>query len=215
MKLSIIIPNYNSSKSIGDTLDSLIGKRVPIYELIVIDDASMGNTLEYAKRYPIKIFKILRSKFGHGKTRNLGAKLARGEYLVCITQDAIPANNNWLANLLVNLKKEDVAGAFGRQLPNKTADPLDVFNYNKDYPNKRRIISTDIVGVAEEVRENNCGIIIKPKDSLALAEAIIKLLENPKLAKKMGENGRKFVENKYSWEQIMEKIEQVYKEVCI
>jgi hypothetical protein len=117
--------------------------------------------------------------------------------------------------LLVNLKIENVAGVFGRQLPNKTADPLDFFNYNKDYPNKRRIISTDIVGVAEEVRENNCGIIIKPKDSLALAEAIIKLLENPKLAKKMGENGRKFVENKYSWEQIMEKIEQVYKEVCI
>ena len=72
MKLSIIIPNYNSSKSIGDTLDSLIDQRVPIYELIVIDDASMDNTLEYAKRYPIKIFKILRSKFGHGKTRNLG-----------------------------------------------------------------------------------------------------------------------------------------------
>ena len=118
-------------------------------------------------------------------------------------------------NLLVNLKKEDVAGAFDRQLPNKTADPLDVFNYNNDYPNKRRIISTDIVGVAEEVRENNCRIIIKPKDSLALAEAIIKLLGNPKLAKKMGENGKKFVENKYSWEQIMERIEQAYKEACI
>lgn len=114
VKLSIIIPNYNSSKSIGNTLHSLIDQRVPIYELNVIDDASMDNTLEYEKKCPIKIFKILRSEFGHSKTRNLGAKLARGEYLVYITQDAIPANNNWLANLLVNLKKEDVAGAFGR-----------------------------------------------------------------------------------------------------
>ncbi len=74
MKLSIIIPNYNYSKSLGDTLDSLIDQRVLIYELIVIDDASTDSTLEYAKKYPIKIFKILRSEFGHGKTRNLGKK---------------------------------------------------------------------------------------------------------------------------------------------
>ena len=49
MKLSIIIPNHNSSKSIGDTLDSFIDQRVPIYELIVIDEAFMDNTLEYEK----------------------------------------------------------------------------------------------------------------------------------------------------------------------
>jgi hypothetical protein len=85
----------------------------------------------------------------------------------------------------------------------------------KDYPNKRRIISTDIVGVAEEIRENNCRIIIKPKDSKDLAEAMITLLKNPKLAKKIGGNGRRLVENKYFWEQIMERIEQVYKEACI
>ena len=70
-----------------------------------------------------------------------------------------------------------MAGAFGRLLPIKNTESLDVFNYNKDYPNKRKIISTDIVGVAEEVRKNNCRIIIKPKDSQALAEAIIKLLK--------------------------------------
>jgi glycosyltransferase involved in cell wall biosynthesis len=45
---------------------------------------------------------------------------------------------------------------------------------------------TDIVGVAKEVRENNCRIIIKPKDSKGLAKAIIKILNNPKLAKKWG-----------------------------
>jgi len=50
VKLSIIIPNHNSSKSIGDTLHSLIDQRVPIYELIVIDDAFMDNTLEYEKK---------------------------------------------------------------------------------------------------------------------------------------------------------------------
>jgi archaellum biogenesis ATPase FlaH len=124
---------------------------------------------------------------------------------------------------LIQIKKSEsaeviVVDSLGKKRLNfirKTADPLDVFNYNKDYSNKRRIISTDIVGVAEEVRENNCRIIINPKDSKDLAEAIVKILKNSKLAKKMGGNGRRLVENKYSWEQIMERIEQVYKEACI
>lgn len=75
------------------------------------------------------------------------------------------------------------------------------------------VIATDIVGVAREVRQNNCGIIVKPKDSQALAEAIIKLLKNPKLAKKMGENGRILVEEKYGWEKIAKKVEKIYEKV--
>ena len=73
-----------------------------------------------------------------------------GCHKVKLSINAIPANNNWLTNLLVNLKKEDVAGAFGRQLPNKAADPLDVFDCNKDYPNKRRVILTDTVGMLKK-----------------------------------------------------------------
>jgi glycosyltransferase involved in cell wall biosynthesis len=72
------------------------------------------------------------------------------------------------------------------------------------------VIATDIVGVAREVKQNNCGIIVKPKDSQALAEAIIKLLKNPKLAKKMGENGRILVEEKWGWEKIAKRVEKIY-----
>ena len=50
---------------------------------------------------------------------------------------------------------------------------------------QRKITSTDIVEIAEEVKENNCKIVINPKDSIALTEAITKLLENTKLVKKM------------------------------
>jgi rhamnosyltransferase len=37
----------------------------------------------------VKIVKIKAEEFGHGKTRNLGAKLAKGKYVIYITQDAI------------------------------------------------------------------------------------------------------------------------------
>lgn len=75
------------------------------------------------------------------------------------------------------------------------------------------IVSTDIVGVAEDVKENNAGIIVPPRNPDALADAIIYLLENKDLARKMGENGRRLVEEKYTWKRIAEMTEKIYEEV--
>lgn len=78
---------------------------------------------------------------------------------------------------------------------------------------KTPVIGTDIVGIAKEIRKNNCGIVVKPKDSKELAEAIIKILKNPKLAKKMGENGRELVEKEYNWVKVAREVEKIYGEV--
>ena len=75
------------------------------------------------------------------------------------------------------------------------------------------VISTEIVGVAEDVKRNNAGIIVPPKDPEALADAIIKLLDDKDLTKKMGANGRGLVEEKYTWKRVAEMTEKVYKEV--
>lgn len=75
------------------------------------------------------------------------------------------------------------------------------------------VISTSIVGIATEIKRNNCGIIVEPKDSYALAEAIIKILNSPISAKEMGENGRKLVEEKYSWLNISDMVAETYKEL--
>ena len=138
---SIILLTLNAGEKFRKVLKAIFNQTYNNFEVIIIDSSSIDNTLEYAKRHPIKIFKIPRSDFGHGKTRNLGAKLARGRYVVYLSQDAIPADNNWLANLLINLKKEDVAGVFGKQIPNITANPLDFFSYKEDYPDIRKSIS--------------------------------------------------------------------------
>lgn len=75
------------------------------------------------------------------------------------------------------------------------------------------VVATDIVGIARGVKQNNCGIIVKPRNSDTLAEAIVKILKNPKLVRKMGENGRKLVEDKYNWKVISNKIINVYREL--
>jgi len=138
---SIILLTLNPGEKFKKVLKAIFNQTYKDYEVILIDSSSTDNTLKYAKKYPIRIYRIQREDFGHGKTRNLGAKLAKGQYVVYLTQDAIPADNKWLVNLLVNLKTTDVAGVFGRQVPHSTATPLDLFNYNEDYPNIKKIIS--------------------------------------------------------------------------
>ena len=75
------------------------------------------------------------------------------------------------------------------------------------------VISTEIVGVAEDIKKNNAGLIVMPKDSDALAVAIIKILKDEDLQKEMGSNGRKLVEEKYTWKGIAKMMEKVYNEL--
>lgn len=71
------------------------------------------------------------------------------------------------------------------------------------------IVSTN-VGGAPELLKNNSGILVEPKNPLELAIAIIKVLEDSKLAQGLSQNAKKFVENEFSLEKMLEKTERIY-----
>ncbi|GAI52085.1 unnamed protein product [marine sediment metagenome] len=89
------------------------------FEVIIIDSGSTDKTIEIAKEYPVRLIQIKPEEFGHGKTRNYGADISEGEYLVFLTQDAIPFDNNWLRYLISNLEDENVAGVYNKQIPRR------------------------------------------------------------------------------------------------
>ena len=74
------------------------------------------------------------------------------------------------------------------------------------------IVASKVGGIPEIVKDGENGLLVPPRDSEALADAIIYLLENEDIREKMGKNGRKKGEN-YSWERIAEETEKVYEEV--
>lgn len=65
--------------------------------------------------------------------------------------------------------------------------------------------------VAKVVKETNCGILFNPEDPQDIARAIKKILENPKKAKAMGDNGRRAFNKKYNWEVEEKKLLKVYR----
>ncbi|MDA9983205.1 glycosyltransferase [Gammaproteobacteria bacterium] len=125
LQVSIVIPTYNGGSLFEDCLARIFEQQVEfVYEVIVIDSGSIDGTLQILKKYPVQVSTIPNSAFNHGSTRNRGIEISSGELVVLITQDAIPANDYWLSNLVKNFEDKAVAGVYCRQVPRETADVL-------------------------------------------------------------------------------------------
>ena len=92
MKVSVIVPIYNSEAYLKDCLDSLVNQTLEEIEIIAIDDASTDQSFnilqQYQRKYPnkLKIFQH-ETNLGQSKTRNDGLKLATGEYIGFVDSD--------------------------------------------------------------------------------------------------------------------------------
>jgi len=139
INVSIVILTKNAGKNFKKVLDGIFSQSFKSFEVIIIDSNSTDNTLEIAKQYPTKIIKIKPEEFGHGRTRNLGAELAKGKYVVYLTHDAIPKNKSWLSELIKPFKDKKIAGVYSRQIPRKNENEIDKFFYFGLYPNKDKV----------------------------------------------------------------------------
>ncbi len=135
--ISIIFLTYNGlSDHFEETLKSVLKQKTSYsYEIIVIDSGSTDGTVNFVKKYPrIKLIQISNSNFSHGGTRQLGAKKSSGKYLVYLSQDATPANNFWLEELVKKLAKDDdIVVVSSRIIPRPEVPTLRKYNVLSDW----------------------------------------------------------------------------------
>ena len=72
------------------------------------------------------------------------------------------------------------------------------------------VVASNFPEIARVIKEADCGILVDPTDVDEIVDAILYLLEHPEEAKRMGENGRRAVEEKYNWERMEEKLLELY-----
>jgi len=77
---------------------------------------------------------------------------------------------------------------------------------------KKPVIGSDVGGIPYVIDNEQSGLLVPPKDPEALADAIIEILTNPQLAKKMGENGYKKVKENFLWDKQIEKTKKIIEE---
>jgi len=82
-------------------------------------------------------------------------------------------------------------------------DPMPNVTLEANYL-KTPVIASNVCGIPEQVIDKKTGFVIKENDPLKYAAAIENLLQNEKLRYAMGENGRKFVIENFSWKIVIE-----------
>lgn len=139
LKLSIIIPTLNAEAYLPDLLEKLASQTVSDKEIIVIDSESDDRTIEIALSFDVNIQSIPKKEFNHGGTRNRAARSARGDYLVFLTQDALPVNDFLLEHLVAPFKMDSkIALSYGRQIAHDHSRDIEKFIRGFNYPETSR-----------------------------------------------------------------------------
>ncbi len=96
MKYSIIIPVYNSEKTLGRCIESIINQSYEDYEIILVNDGSKDDSLkiclEYSKKYE-NIITVNQPNGGASSARNKGLETARGDFVLFVDSDDYVSDN--------------------------------------------------------------------------------------------------------------------------
>ena len=136
-RVSVVIPVRNGGRSFEHLINSLARTRdrLPLddFQVIVIDSGSEDGTPERAEAAGFDVERIPPETFGHGRTRNLGVRLARGDIVCFLTDDVLPVSPDWPLRFAEVLSDPTVAGVYGRQVP-RDATTMEMFFVSLNYP---------------------------------------------------------------------------------
>lgn len=143
MKTSIIIPTLNAEKYIASLVKALETQTVKPDEIIIVDSESDDRTAEIISGLEgITFIPIKRKDFNHAKTRDMAFRKSTGDYVIFITQDAIPADKYFVERIIQPFSIDDkIAVSSGRQVPRENARPYEKLIRHFNYPPQGKIFS--------------------------------------------------------------------------
>jgi len=112
LTISVIVPVYNGSATVGACLESLLGQTYPhgAYEVIVVENGSTDNTSHIVASYPVR---LLHSELrGPAAARNLGLARSQADIIAFTDADCV-ADSCWLSELVRSYNDPAVGGAGG------------------------------------------------------------------------------------------------------
>ncbi len=144
--ISAIILTVNAEKNIELLLNALKNQTVKPHEIIVADSESTDKTVSIARELGAMVLTIKRSEFNHGGTRDYAFKKSKGDYVLFLTHDAVPANGVLIEKLIEKMESSPkIAVVYGRQLPREDATYMERLVRNYNYPVEEYVYdSTDI-----------------------------------------------------------------------
>lgn len=169
-RVNVIIPTYKPDEKFLKLIDRLEKQTVTPERIIVMNteekyfERLIYGTHFLEKHKKVEIHHISKREFDHGRTRHQGMKKADGEYVLFMTQDAVPADDKLVEQLLLSFQEEGVAVAYARQLPDKNCGVIESYTRQFNYPPQGMVKSAEDVeklGIKTYFCSNVCAMYKK------------------------------------------------------
>lgn len=117
----------NEARFIGETLQAIFDTSALVpRQVVVVDSGSTDGTQDIVESFPSQLIQITPDEFTYGYALNLGVANVDAELVATLSAHSLPANPDWLRNLIRPFTKPRVAGVYGRQLPRASATVLEL-----------------------------------------------------------------------------------------
>lgn len=166
-KIDVIIPTYKPSNEFVQLLNKLARQTVLVNRIIVMNtekeymNPDIENSLDEIIRGRVTFYHVSKKEFDHGATRHAGAMHSDADYMVMMTQDAMPADDKLLENLQKAVEQEKVAVAYARQLARLDSGIIEqttrLFNY-PEYSCVKTIDDLSRLGIKTYFCSNVCAM---------------------------------------------------------
>lgn len=163
--VDLMIPTCRPDGRTIESLKRMLKQSYPINRIFIIDTQSgvfPGEISGLDDR--ISVVHIRPEQFDHGGTRNQGAMMSRADFIMFMTQDALPADEYLVESLMEAFKDERVGAAYARQLPNPDCRYIEKYTRSFNYPPKSAVKSEEDIkrlGIKTFFCSNVCAVYRK------------------------------------------------------
>lgn len=142
--VDVVIPSYRPDEKFSRLVKKLQEQEYPIGTIFVINTKAGRFPKEVEQMEKVKVSHIERREFDHGATRDMGMQMSKAEIVVFMTQDAVPADEYVIGNLVKVLEEDEMTGAaYARQLVASDCNYIEKYTRKFNYPENSRIKSKE------------------------------------------------------------------------
>lgn len=165
--VAVLVPTYRPDKKFSRLLQMLQRQTYPVTQIIIMNtEKSLWNEGGYDGIPGMEVHHVAKTEFNHGGTRRRGMGYVRTDVCICMTQDAVPADDRLVEALVEALYqkqqegREPVAAAYARQLPDKDCRLIERYTRSFNYP-EESVVKTEAdlpkLGIKTYMCSNVCA----------------------------------------------------------
>ena len=140
MEVDVLIPVYRPDGKLTELLKRLKMQNYPIHRVILMNTEEKHFPAELTGIWDrVEVYHLAKEEFDHGGTRDRGVRMSTADLVVCMTQDAMPADETLIEELVKPFDDPEVWAAYARQLPNEDCREVEKYARSFNYPEQSMV----------------------------------------------------------------------------